>query len=102
VAQTAMQGAAYAARTMLKRLEGGTPFGPFQYRDLGNMAIVGRNAAVADLNWARFSGFPAWLAWLFLHIFMLIGFRNRVGVMLAWAFSYLTFQRSARLITEKR
>jgi NADH dehydrogenase len=101
VAQTAMQGAAYAARTILKRPEGGT-LGPFQYRDLGNMAIVGRNAAVADLNWARFSGFPAWLAWLFLHIFMLIGFRNRVGVMLAWAFSYLTFQRSARLITEKR
>ena len=101
VAQTAMQGAAYAARTILQRQEGGA-LGPFQYRDLGNMAIVGRNAAVADLNWARFSGFPAWLAWLFLHIFMLIGFRNRVGVMLAWAFSYLTFQRSARLITEKR
>jgi NADH dehydrogenase len=66
------------------------------------MAIVGRNAAVADLNWTRFSGLPAWLAWLFLHIFMLIGFRNRIVVMLAWAVSYFTFQRSARLITERR
>ena len=65
------------------------------------MAIVGRGAAVADLNWARFSGLLAWFAWLFLHIFMLIGFRNRIVVMLAWAVSYFTFQRSARLITEK-
>jgi NADH dehydrogenase len=101
VAQTAMQGAAHAARTILRRLEGKDSV-PFVYRDLGNMAIVGRNAAVADLHFARLSGILAWFAWLFLHIFMLIGFRNRIVVMLAWAVAYFTFQRSARLITEKR
>jgi NADH dehydrogenase len=100
VAQNAIQGAAHAARTILRRLDG-QPSTPFVYRNLGNMAIVGRNAAVADLPWARFSGLLAWFAWLFLHIFMLIGFRNRLVVMLAWAVSYFTFQRSARLITEK-
>jgi NADH dehydrogenase len=64
------------------------------------MAIVGRGSAIADLAWARYSGFLAWLSWLFLHIFMLIGFRNRVVVLLQWAVAYFTFQRSARLITE--
>ncbi len=63
------------------------------------MAIVGRGSAIADLGWARFSGPLAWFAWLFLHIFMLIGFRNRLLVLLQWAGSYLTFQRSVRLIT---
>ena len=100
VAQTAMQGGAYAARLILARLDGRT-LPRFVYRDLGNMAIVGRNAAVADLHKVHLSGFLAWCAWLFLHIFMLIGFRNRLVVMLAWAVAYLTFQRSARLITEK-
>jgi len=100
VAQTAMQGASHAAKTILRRLAG-QPSTPFVYRDLGNMAIVGRGSAVADLHWARFSGLLAWFAWLFLHIFMLIGFRNRIVVMLAWAVAYFTFQRSARLITEK-
>jgi NADH:ubiquinone reductase (H+-translocating) len=99
VAQTAMQGGVYAARTVLARLDGRT-LPQFVYRDLGNMAIVGRNAAVADLHKVHLSGFLAWCAWLFLHIFMLIGFRNRIVVMLAWAVAYLTFQRSARLITE--
>jgi NADH dehydrogenase len=99
VAQTAMQGGAHAARTILDRLQG-TPSRQFIYRDLGNMAIVGRNSAVADLHRIHLSGFIGWCAWLFLHIFMLIGFRNRVVVMLAWAVAYFTFQRSARLITE--
>jgi NADH dehydrogenase len=98
VAQTAMQGAAHAARTILRRLAG-QPSGRFVYRDLGNMAIVGRGSAVSDLNWIRFSGPVAWLAWLFLHIFMLIGFRNRMVVLFEWAVAYLTFQRGARLIT---
>ena len=98
VAQTAMQGAAHAAATIQRRLGGG-PSQKFVYRNYGNMAIIGRGAAVADLNWIRLSGLPAWLAWLFLHIFMLIGFRNRIVVMLAWAVAYFTFQRSARLIT---
>jgi NADH dehydrogenase len=98
VAQTAMQGAAHAARTIIGRLRG-EPSRPFHYRDLGSMAIVGRRAAISDLGWLRFSGVAAWLAWLFLHIFMLIGFRNRVVVLFEWAVAYVTFQRGARLIT---
>jgi NADH dehydrogenase len=94
-----MQGGVHAARTILDRLQG-RPSRQFVYRDLGNMAIVGRNSAVADLHRLHLSGFIGWCAWLFLHIFMLIGFRNRVVVMLAWAVAYFTFQRSARLITE--
>jgi NADH dehydrogenase len=65
------------------------------------MAIVGRGSAIADLNWVRLTGVVAWFAWLFLHIFMLIGFRNRLMVMLEWAVAYLTFQRNVRLITER-
>lgn len=98
VAQTAMQGAAHAAKTILRRIAG-QPSTAFVYRDLGNMAIVGRGSAVADLGRLEFSGPIAWLMWLFLHIFMLIGFRNRLLVFVQWASSYLTFQRSVRLIT---
>ena len=98
VAQTAMQQAAHAARMIMRRI-GGEPTLPFRYHDRGSMAIVGRNAAIADLGWLRFAGLPAWLAWLFLHIFMLIGFRNRLVVVIQWAVAYLTFQRSVRLIT---
>jgi NADH:ubiquinone reductase (H+-translocating) len=98
VAQTAMQGARHAARTIVRRLQGQPPK-PFVYRDLGSMAIIGRRAAISDLGWTRFSGVLAWLAWLFLHIFMLIGFRNRMVVLFEWAVAYFTFQRGARLIT---
>ncbi len=98
VAQPAMQGAAHAARTILRRLRG-EPSQPFVYRDLGSMAIVGRASAVADLGWIRLTGLVGWLSWLFLHIVMLIGFRNRVIVLVEWAIAYLTFQRGARLIT---
>ena len=98
VAQTAMQGAAHAAAMILNRIAG-RPSRKFVYRDLGNMAIVGRGSAIADLGRLRLSGPIAWLMWLFLHIFMLIGFRNRILVFIQWAASYLTFQRSVRLIT---
>jgi NADH dehydrogenase len=98
VAQTAMQGARHAARTILRRLRGESPE-PFVYRDLGSMAIVGRRSAISDLGWIRLSGVTAWLAWLFLHIVMLIGFRNRMVVLFEWAMAYFTFQRGARLIT---
>jgi NADH dehydrogenase len=101
VAQTAMQQAAHAARMILRTLKG-EPTLPFHYRDLGSMAIVGRGAAIADLGRLHVAGFPAWLAWLFLHIFMLIGFRNRLVVMLEWAVAFLTFQRSVRLITYQK
>lgn len=98
VAQVAKQGGAHAAAN-IRRLIAGETTTPFHYRDLGNMATIGRAAAVADLGWLRLSGFPAWLFWLFVHIMFLIGFRNRLSVMLQWAASYLTYQRSARLIT---
>ena len=98
VAQVAMQGATAAARNVLRLIEG-QPTHAFEYRDKGSMAIIGRGSAIADLGWARFAGLPAWLAWLFIHIFMLIGFRNRLAVMLQWATAYVTLQRSVRLIT---
>jgi NADH:ubiquinone reductase (H+-translocating) len=100
VAQTAMQGATHAAGNIM-RLIRNEPTVPFVYKNLGNMAIVGRGSAVADLPWARLSGLIGWLSWLFLHITMLIGFRNRVVVLFEWAMAYVTFQRGARLITEE-
>jgi NADH:ubiquinone reductase (H+-translocating) len=101
VAQVAMQGATHAARNILRLIEN-QPTREFEYRDKGSLAIVGRGSAIADLGWARFSGLPAWLVWLFIHIFMLIGFRNRLAVMLQWGTAYMTFQRSVRLITGRR
>ena len=98
VAQVAIQGGAHAARTIVRRIRGqGSE--PFVYFDRGNMAIVGRGSAIADIRGLRFSGPLAWLAWLFLHIFELIGFRNRILVMVEWAAAYFTRQRSVRLIT---
>lgn len=98
VAQVAMQGGTHAARTIIGRLRGEAPR-PFVYNDRGSMAIVGRGSAIADIRGLRFSGPLAWLAWLFLHIFELIGFRNRLVVMIEWATAYFTRQRSVRLIT---
>jgi NADH dehydrogenase len=100
VAQVAIQQAAHAARGILRTLNGDQPV-TFVYRDLGNLAIIGRGSAIADLPRLEFSGPLAWLFWLFLHIFKLIGFRNRLVVMLQWALAYVTFQRSVRLITER-
>ena len=100
VAQVAMQSAARAAENVM-RLVDGQPTRAFEYHDKGNMAIIGRGSAIADLGWTRFSGPLAWFAWLFIHIFMLIGFRNRLAVMLQWGTAYLTFQRSVRLITNR-
>jgi NADH:ubiquinone reductase (H+-translocating) len=98
VSQVAMQQAAHAARMIGRAMEG-QPRRPFRYKDLGNMATIGRNAAIADLGWLQMAGFPAWLLWLFIHIFWLIGFRNRITVLVQWAGAYLTYQRSVRLIT---
>ena len=98
VAQAAKQLGKHAARNSVRRLRG-APTTPFRYRDPGNLATIGRNAAIADFGFLRLSGYPAWLFWVFLHIFFLIGFRNRLSVMLQWAVSYLTYQRSVRLIT---
>ncbi len=98
VAQVAMQGGAHAAGTIQRRIET-EPSRAFTYNDKGNMAIIGRGSAIADIRGLRFSGPIAWLAWLFLHIFELIGFRNRIVVMGEWAAAYLTLQRSVRRIT---
>jgi NADH dehydrogenase len=98
VAQVAMQGGEAAAAN-IERLLAGRATRPFRYRDLGNMATIGRNSAVADIHGLRLAGFPAWLTWAGVHILNLIGFRNRVLVALQWLWSYLTFQRGARLIT---
>jgi NADH:quinone reductase (non-electrogenic) len=98
VAQVAMQQAQQAARNVIRAVEK-QPYAEFHYKNLGNMATIGRNAAIADLGWLRVSGFPAWLLWLFIHIVWLIGFRNRILVLVQWAGAYLTYQRSVRLIT---
>jgi NADH:ubiquinone reductase (H+-translocating) len=81
------------------RARGRTTPGPFRYRNYGNLATIGRKAAVADFGWIRLSGYIAWWLWGLAHIYFLIGFRNRLAVALDWFWSYLTFQRSARLIT---
>jgi NADH dehydrogenase len=101
VAQVAKQEGAHASRNILRAIRG-EPLRAFRYRDYGNMATIGRGAAVADIGGMRASGFVAWLIWLFIHIFWLIGFRNRFVVLTEWAWSYLTFQRRVRLITGER
>lgn len=98
VAQVAMQQAETAAENIL-RSERGEPRREFRYNDKGMMATIGRAAAVAVIGGRQLSGLLAWLAWLFVHIVFLIGFRNRVIVLLQWAWSYLSWQRGARLIT---
>ena len=75
---------------------------PFRYPDYGNLATIGRKAAVADFGRFRLSGFPAWLLWSFAHLWFLVGFRNRIVVFLDWTWAYATFDRGARLITEPR
>jgi len=97
----AMQGGAHAARNVLRAIRG-EPLLPFRYRNYGNAATIGRGSAVFDFGWARVSGLIAWLFWLVLHLFWLIGFRNRMAVMVEWAWSFFTFQRGARLITGER
>ncbi len=101
VAQVAMQGGSHAARSILRAIRQQSPQA-FRYRDYGNMAVIGRAAAVADLGPIKMSGFLAWLMWLFLHVFWLIGFRSRLAVMSEWGWAYLTMQRRVRLITGER
>lgn len=100
VAQNALQGGEHAAKQIVRRLRGEGPL-PYRYKDLGSMATIGRNAAIADVQGLRLSGFTAWLAWLFVHLIALIDFRNRVFVLLQWAWSYVSFNRGARLITRR-
>lgn len=101
VAQTAIQAGAYAAKTIAQRLRGSERMRAFHYFDKGNLATIGRGAAVADLSWLKLSGYPAWLMWIFIHLFYIIEFRNRMLVFVQWAWFYFTYDRSARLITGK-
>ena len=98
VSPVAMHQGRHAARNILRMIRGDKPR-PFRYFDKGSMATIGRNKAVADLKFFHLSGFPAWLAWLFVHIIFLVGFRNRLLVLIQWAWAYLTFDKGARLIT---
>jgi NADH dehydrogenase len=96
----AKQSGTHVGRLLRHELDG-RPTTPFRYRDLGSMATIGRNAAVADLPFRiRLTGFPAWVAWLLLHLVQLVGFRNRLSVLLGWSWSYLTWDRGPRLLLE--
>ena len=101
VAQPAIQMGQHAARLIEADLEG-KPRTPFHYFDKGDMATIGRLAAVANVKWpfkSKMSGFSAWIAWLLIHVYFIIGFRNRLSVLWSWVWTYFTFSRSARLIT---
>jgi len=98
IAPVAMQQGRYAGRSLARRLAG-RPIEPFVYRDKGQLAVIGRAAAVADLPSLRISGYPAWLLWLFVHILYLVDFANRLIVLFEWGYSYFTRRRGARLIT---
>ncbi|HYC61807.1 MAG TPA: NAD(P)/FAD-dependent oxidoreductase [Thermoanaerobaculia bacterium] len=101
VAPAAIQEGQHTALNLERAVEG-QPLRAFKYRDKGSLATIGRAAAVADFGKVKFGGFLAWMAWLVIHIFFLIGFRNRFLVITQWAWAYLTYQRGARLITGKR
>ena len=97
VAQVAIQMGKHAAANIRRAIER-QPSQPFVYRDLGNLATIGRASAIADFGWLRLKGWLAWLVWLFVHIFNLIGFRNRILVLIQWAWAYFSYQRAIRLI----
>ena len=93
-----MQQGRYAAALVRARLRD-RPRRPFRYRDKGNVATIGRARAVADLHVVRLSGLPAWITWLVVHLFYLVGFQNRLLVLLRWASSFVTRGRGARIIS---
>ena len=99
VAQVAMQGGGYAAKAIIHRLRGAGELPPFRYFDKGDMAVIGRAAAVANIFGFHVSGWPAWITWLFIHLMYLVQFQSRILVFIQWGFQYLTFSRGARLIT---
>ena len=98
VAPVAMQEGRYVASMIAHRVEGKELNEPFHYRDKGNLATVGRSYAIVDIGKIRFTGLIAWLIWLVVHIYFLIGFRNRFVALFQWAWTYLTYSRGARLI----
>ena len=98
LAPVAMQQGRHIAHNIRRLLAGGWTE-PFEYFDKGSMATIGRYRAVADAGFLRFTGFPAWCAWLFIHLIFLVGYRSKIGVILSWGYTYLVFGRKARLIT---
>lgn len=100
VSPVAMQMGRCAARNIQHAIRG-EAYERFHYFDKGNMATIGRSRAIAEIGKLKLKGYPAWLAWLFVHLIFLIGFRNRLAVLFNWLWSYLTYQRGARLITER-
>lgn len=100
VAQPAIQQGRYVAKVIERRLRG-EKMPPFRYFDKGNLATIGRGAAVADLNFMTLAGLPAWLVWIFIHLMYIVEFQNRLLVFLQWMWLYITFDRAARLITGK-
>ncbi len=99
VAQVAMQGGAYAARTIVQRIKGDGNAKPFHYFNKGDLAVIGRAAAVANIFGIHVSGLLAWLVWLFIHLLYIVEFQNRLLILVEWAFLYFTWNRGARLIT---
>jgi NADH dehydrogenase len=99
LAQVAMQGGAYAAKAILRKVKGRQDLPPFRYFDKGSLAVIGRASAVADVFGAHLSGLIAWLVWVFIHLMYLVNFQSRVLVFIQWAIQDLTFSRGARLIT---
>jgi NADH:ubiquinone reductase (H+-translocating) len=99
LAPVAQQQGQYVGQLIAGRVRGEPPLRPFRYRDKGALATIGRHSAIADLGWVRLTGFVAWVLWGVVHIFFLIGFRNRMAVFLNWIWAWLTYGRGARLIT---
>jgi NADH:ubiquinone reductase (H+-translocating) len=99
VAQVAMQQGAYAAKAIIRKAKGQPRPEPFSYFDKGNLAVIGRAAAVANVFGVHLSGLPAWVVWAFIHLMYIVEFQNRLIVFLKWAIQDVTFSRSARLIT---
>lgn len=99
VAQAAMQTGAYAAKDIIRKLNNAPPLKPFSYFNKGELAVIGRAAAVANILGVHLRGFPAWIVWLFIHLMYIVEFQSRILVLVQWGFLYLTFNRGARLIT---
>ncbi|HID06668.1 MAG TPA: NAD(P)/FAD-dependent oxidoreductase, partial [Armatimonadetes bacterium] len=97
IAPVAIQEGSHAARSILAQIDGGTPK-PFRYRDVGMMVVIGRNAAAVRLNKFAFTGFSAWMLWLFVHLAKLIGFKNKLFVLINWGMDYILRERAVRLI----
>jgi NADH dehydrogenase len=102
VAQVAIQGGRYTAEAIRRRLAGKDPQGPFRYRDKGSMATISRFSAVADINKLKFEGFVAWVLWLVVHLFYIVGFKSRITTVLHWAISFLGRGRSQRVATQQQ